>query len=154
MALRRSTLSDSEVTFVHRAENTLDVARAARETLIAMRDLARERKNEAQLQLQVWHDEEEDLNDRVQAAVQQVGKLINDMNMEPIFSTSIAGMDDDDDDDGCSTSYEAKVETGARDVFNLHHSCVHSTLITPTSESHRSSVVDSDEETRSRSSSA
>ena len=99
LALRRAILSpepDPEIAVHRRAEDTLAVARAAQETLLAKRNLARERRNEAKLQMQVSQDEEEDLNDRIKVALRQVGTLIREMNIRGIYSTSPADFDEDD----------------------------------------------------------
>jgi hypothetical protein len=100
LALRRAILSpepDPELALHRQAEDSLAVARAARETLLAKQNLAHERRNEAEMQMQVSHDEEEDLDGRIRVAFRQVGALIREMNMQGIYSTSLADLDEDEE---------------------------------------------------------
>jgi hypothetical protein len=97
LAVRKALLGQAPDTFLHRrAADMLAVARAAGQTLLAKRILARERMNEARLQMQVFHDEEEDLDVRIRVALRQVGAIIRDMNIRGIYSTSLVDSNEDD----------------------------------------------------------
>ena len=96
-AVRKAILGQAPDTFLHRrAEDTLAIARATRQTLLAKRILARERMNEARLQMQVFHDEGEELDVRIRVAMRQVGAIIRDMNIRGIYSTSLVDSNEDD----------------------------------------------------------
>jgi hypothetical protein len=108
-AVRNAILSQAPDTILHRrVEDTLAVARAARETLLAQRNLVRERRNEAELQMQVFHDEEEDLNIRIRVALRQVGAIIRDMNIRGIYSTSLVDSNEDDGDEALPVPFSVQ----------------------------------------------
>ena len=82
----------------HRAIQSIAVARAVHNTLLAKRKLAYERLNEAKLQLQVSHDGVEDVQNHVALSEQQVGRIVQQMNAQGIYSTVMTAMDNSDDD--------------------------------------------------------
>ena len=58
----------------HRAIQSIAIARAVHNTLLAKRTLAYERLNEAKLQMQVSQDEIEDVQNHIALSEQQVGR--------------------------------------------------------------------------------